>query len=305
MPTSTEAELSLPDFSVYVTHGASLTIKGLAKSFSQKKQHIQAHFKDGFYVLMNKAELLTMMDSDEVLPERFTPDEFNSLVQRIKEQCFLGTPLTMLCVDSNLGHPAGAHINDMALFFECVAGVLPHILIPFSDTPESVENARAYLNGEPMVIESEFTNIEYRLPAEVIVNVATDRAGLVKCISKLLRDREIIAGIYSFFSSKHGNLVKLDEIKKRTSSNDTTVASNDTSLSVARNAVSSPPVESQLEARSSSLDEVMPFSEKAKTQPERTLWKEFVNFCLFRRNKAVVVEQVPEIEVTKKNRTGY
>ena len=100
MPTSNDAPpSSLPDFSIYVTHGGFLTIKSMAKRFSPGKINIQASFKDDAYTILNKSELLTMMFCDDPLPDIFTPHEFELLIHRIKEEFFLSRPLTMLCVD--------------------------------------------------------------------------------------------------------------------------------------------------------------------------------------------------------------
>ena len=199
----------------------------------------------------------------------------------------------------NLGHPASADINDMVSFFHCVDSVLPQILVPFSDTPESVENARAYLDGQVMVVDRGFEIEEYSLPVDVIAKAASNRAGLVQCIVTLLSKPEIALRNPSLLALKHDEPLALDEFKARAGSNDTTVASNETFLSE-RSRGRGAFVVPEFAARSPSLDEIISSSTKQKIQPKKTFRDEFACFSLFSKKSKVLAGPPSEITAVEK-----
>lgn len=177
-------EQDAPDLAVYVTHGTQVPIKALAKRFSGKKIHILAAYdKDIGYSILNKSVLAASIGRDNI-PSFYTKEKFIELIDEIKTQCFENAPDVMLCVDGNLGDVAGVAISET--FLQLVRSIAPKFLFPFSETPDCVDSAQRYLLGEEVVFGKESITTKYRLPSEVKIGQASNRAEISDVISGVL-----------------------------------------------------------------------------------------------------------------------
>ena len=172
-----------PDFSIYVTHGTLVPIKGLARRFSGKKVHILATYTENKYTLFNKPELAASVHREDI-PSCFTIVEFIALIDEIKTQYFIDIPDVMLCIDGNLGCLAGQTISET--FLQLVESIAPTFLFAFSETPSCVDSAQQYLAGEEVILATEGIIKKYRLPSDVKIGRVSDKAGISGVIEQML-----------------------------------------------------------------------------------------------------------------------
>lgn len=205
-----------PDFSIYITHGGSLAMKGLARNLSKKnaylkdKPYLLAIFEDGFFSLLNSDQLASAFECDaEEIPTKCTKENFILFINWIKQQCFISPPCVMLCADPNLGVIAGQTISE--LFLVLVEKIDPKFLFACSGTPECLEDVNNYLTGQAVVIETKENEQVYRLPCGV-VSGACDKDKIRVLIESSLEHNHnnyMLAQLFPSDVSTHSSMTKI------------------------------------------------------------------------------------------------
>ena len=174
-----------PDLSIYVTHGGTSTIKGIARRCSKKKApYLLATYNNSEFSLVNREQFALRLGCElEQIPVSCSIDDFIKLINWVKEQSFAGLPGTMLFVDPNLGTEAGEEISEP--FFELVGKISPKFLFACSGTPKCVEKVEKYFSGEAVVINAQ----EHLLPEEVKITGAADKNNIVLVIESAFNSK--------------------------------------------------------------------------------------------------------------------
>ena len=175
-----------PDLSIYVTHGGTSTIKGIARRCNPKKTpYLLATYKNSRFSLVNREQFALCLgcELDQIPNGPCSMDDFIKLIDWVKTQSFAGLPGTMLFVDPNLGTEAGHEISEP--FFELVGKIAPKFLFACSGTPKCVEKVEKYLLGEAVVINAQ----EHRLPKAVKITGAADQNNIALVIESAFNSK--------------------------------------------------------------------------------------------------------------------